>query len=144
VTALFFDTSALLPYYRTEARTLVIADLLAAQQRAVMISHLAVLEFASALARWVRMENLTEPAANRIESAFHEDVVSGRFRVLPLQALAVERAHHWLLTRQTSLRTLDALHLAHAEIGGGALVTLDDRQFESAVYWGVAVRPILQ
>ena len=37
------------------------------------ISHLAEVEVASALARWVRMGELSDPQANRMESAFHDD-----------------------------------------------------------------------
>lgn len=57
---LYFDTSALLPYYRAEDVSDQVQALLGRQTEPVLISRLTVVEVASALARWVRMEELTE------------------------------------------------------------------------------------
>ena len=108
----YFDTSALLPYYRQEASSEAVQELLSRQTQPVHISRLTTVEFASALARWVRTEELTEPQANRVESALHEDIVQGRLVVRPVESRDFERAFQWLLARKTALRTLDALHLA--------------------------------
>src|SRR5699024_7643014 len=104
----------------------------------VLISDLARVEFASALARWVRMEELSQPQANQVESAFYEDVREGRFHVIQLTHACYERAMHWLLMRRTSLRTLESLHLACAEAAEARLLTLDGALFEAAQYLGVA------
>lgn len=135
---LYFDTSALLPYYRTEPDTDVIQSLLAAQNTPVLISQLAQVEFASALARWVRMGELTEPQANHVEHAFHEDLVSDRFLVQPVKTAHFERALHWLANRNTALRTLDALQLACAERPNTTLVTLDTVMRDAANYLGLS------
>lgn len=82
---LYFDTSAILPYYRQEQASERVQALLEAQTQPVLISHLTEVEVASALARWVRMAELTEPEANRIESAFHDDVSHGRFVLCPIE-----------------------------------------------------------
>jgi predicted nucleic acid-binding protein len=95
-------------------------------------------EFASALARWVRMAEITESQANRVESAFYEDVSEGRFRVTGLTSAQYERAMHWLLMRRTGLRMLDALHLACAQAGEAHLLTLDDDLRAAAEFLGVA------
>ncbi len=58
---IYFDTSAVLPYYREEQASNWIQALLESQTRPVLISHLTEVEFASALARWVRMGNLASP-----------------------------------------------------------------------------------
>lgn len=134
---LYFDTSALLPYYRAEDVSDQVQALLGRQTEPVLISRLTVVEVASALARWVRMEELTESQANRIESAFHEDVSEGRFVVKAITDAYFERAYHWLLTRKTSLRTLDALHLACAEGNEAVLVTCDDALQEAAEFFGL-------
>lgn len=134
---LYFDTSALLPYYRTESDSDVIQSLLAAQNTPVLISQLAQVEFASALARWVRMGELSEPQANLVEHAFHEDLVSERFLVQPVEMAHFERALHWLANRNTALRTLDALQLACAERPNTILVTLDTVMRASANYLGL-------
>ncbi len=106
----------------------------------MVISQLTQVEFASALARWVRMGELAEPQVNRVESAFHEDVTEGRYQLKAVAPGAFERAHHWLLMRKTTLRTLDALHLACAEHSEAELVTLDYALFQAAEYLGIQAR----
>ena len=49
----YFDTSAILPYYREERRSKLIQNLLLAISPPVAISHLTDVEFASALSRFV-------------------------------------------------------------------------------------------
>ncbi|MDN5848226.1 MAG: type II toxin-antitoxin system VapC family toxin [Nitrococcus sp.] len=137
---LYLDTSALLPYYRQEASSDAVQLLLTAQQQPVLLSQLTQVEFASALARWLRTRELTEPQANRVESAFHEDVSEGRYQLRPVAPGAFERALHWLLTRKTTLRTLDALHLTCAEHGEAELVTLDHVLFQAAEFLGIQAR----
>lgn len=137
---LYLDTSALLPYYRHEAGSEAVVALLTRQTAPVAISPLVRVEVASALARWVRMAELTEPQAHRIENAFDEDTRAGRFAVLALGAPVFERAVQWLLARKTALRTLDALHLACAEGHGAVLITRDQALAEAARYFGLDVR----
>lgn len=137
---LYLDTSALLPYYRQAASSDAVQRLLTAQQQPVLLSQLTQVEFASALARWVRTGELTEPQANRVESAFHEDVSEGRYQLRPVAPGVFERAHHWLLTRKTALRMLDALHLACAEHSESELVTLDQALFQTAEFLGIQAR----
>lgn len=136
--SLYLDTSALLPYYRQEAHSDAVQRFLRRQREPLAISALTRLELASALARWVRTGELDEQGANRVESAFHEDLAAGRFRLRALDAEAYDRASRWLLARRTSLRTLDALHLACAEAAGAALVTLDEAFAQAAEHLGVA------
>lgn len=134
---LYFDTSALLPYYRYEQASERVQFLLAAQTRPVLISHLTEVEVASALARWVRMEELSEPQANRVESAFHDDVSHGRFIRCPIELAHYHRAIHWIGMRKTSLRTLDALHLACAEHYGACLISEDETLVKAATFFGL-------
>ena len=134
---LYFDTSALLPYYRREPASEWVQDLLLAQTQPVLISHLTEVEVASALARWVRMNELTEPQANRIESAFHDDVNNGRFVRCLIETSHFHRAVYWIGMRKTSLRTLDALHLACAEQHGALLITEDEALLSAAAFFGI-------
>jgi predicted nucleic acid-binding protein len=137
---LYFDTSALLPYYRHESASDSVQMLLDTQHSPVMISYLTEVEFASALARWVRIGEITEPHANRIEAAFSEDRLDGRFLLKPLTRQHFERATHWLLTRKTALRTLDALHLACAAGNEATLISLDDAMLATADFLGLSAR----
>ena len=133
----YFDTSAVLPYYRQERTSDQVQALLESQTRPVLISHLTEVEVASALARWVRMGELSEPQANRIESAFHDDVSHGRFTLCPIETTHYQRASHWIGTRKTSLRTLDALHLACAEYHQARLISEDEALVNAAIFIGI-------
>ncbi len=139
---LYFDTSALLPYYRQEQASERIQALLLEQSEPVLISHLTEVEVASALARWVRMGELNDAGANRIESAFFEDVRQGRFVRCPLEVVHYQRAIHWIGTRKTGLRTLDALHLACAEHHQASLITEDDTLLSAALFFGLDARRV--
>lgn len=138
----YFDTSALLPYYREEKASEPVQALLLAQSQPVMISHLTEVEVASALARWVRTGELDDADANRIDSAFNDDLRQGRFVRCPIDAAHYQRAIHWIGTRKTSLRTLDALHLACAEHLQACLITEDDALFNAAVFFGLDTRKV--
>lgn len=111
-----------------------------AQTQRVLISHLTEVEVASALARWVRNAELDEAGANRIVSAFNDDVRQGRFLRCPMEAAHFQRAVHWIGTRKTSLRTLEALHLACAEHHQACLITQDDALLNAAVFFGLDAR----
>jgi len=137
--ALYFDTSALMPYYRQEASSEHVQRLLERQREPVLISHLSQVEFASVLARWVRMKDLTEAHANSIEAAFQQDLDEGRFVVKILTRGHFQRAYRWLLARKTALRTLDALHLACAAGYDAMFVSLDDVQCAAADFVGLNV-----
>lgn len=124
-------------YYRQEAASDRVETFLRSQDQPVLISRLTELQVASALARWTRSGELDEPQANRIESAFHEDRAAGSFHIIGLKDDTFARAQHWLLMRKTSLRTLDALHLATAEANDAILITLDQLLLQAALWFGV-------
>lgn len=134
---LYFDTSAILPYYRHESSSEAVEALLRSQAEPVWISDLVTVEFASALARWVRTGELTEPQAHRIEAAFHEELRAGRFVRAGNDPEQFARARQWLGSYKTALRTLDALHLACAWEHGACLVSLDRALLEAAKFWGL-------
>lgn len=134
---LYFDTSSILPYYRPEQASDRVQALLEAQSQPVLISHLTEVEVASALARWVRMEELSEPQANRIEGAFRDDINQGRFIFCPIEVAHYQRAIHWIGSRKTSLRTLDALHLSCAESHQARVISEDSALVSAARFFGL-------
>jgi predicted nucleic acid-binding protein len=134
---LYLDTSALLPYYRQEAHSDAIQQLLQRQSSPILISDLTRLEFASALSRWVRMREIEESHAQRLGRALDEDIKARRYTVRHNTDEHIELARHWLLARNTSLRTLDALHLACAAAENATLVTLDDALGFAATQLGI-------
>lgn len=139
---LYFDTSALLPYYRQEQASDRVQALLSAQSQPVLISQLTEVEVTSALARWVRMGELDDAGANRIESAFGDDLRQGRFVRCLIDATHYQRAIHWIGTRKTNLRTLDALHLACAEHHQACLITEDDALLSAALFFGLDAKRV--
>ncbi|MDF1614366.1 type II toxin-antitoxin system VapC family toxin [Desulfurivibrio dismutans] len=134
----YFDTSALLPYYRTEPATAAILVLLRQLRPPVLISDLTKVELSSAIARWVRMEELDESQAALLTNAIAADLEAGLFRVRPLATRHYRQAEKWLTARTTPLRTLDALHLACCHTDRAQLVTCDRTMHQAAQTLGIA------
>jgi predicted nucleic acid-binding protein len=141
-TAIYLDTSALLPFYREEKNSQAIQDYLSSLNIPAGISDLTVLEFSSALSRWVRMNELSEAQASLVENAFVEDIRSGLFKRLPITTKHYRQALKWISSRKTALRTLDALHLACSFAVGIEMVTCDEVLARSADVLGVPCRII--
>jgi predicted nucleic acid-binding protein len=134
---LYFDTSALLPYYRLEVLTHNVQAVLNATKSEVFINDLTEVEFASAVARWVRMNEATEAEALAIQHKFAEHKVLGYYTYQPLSISDFKQAKDWLLQRKTALRTLDALHLAFAARMKAVLVTAEKHLGQAAKEFGV-------
>jgi predicted nucleic acid-binding protein len=137
---LYFDTSALLPYYREEPLSGEVQSLLQASEGRVVISDLVEVEIASALARWVRMRELSEAQAVLLQCAFAEDSENGCYRCMAVSHRHFRQAREWLLVRKTSLRTLDTLHLACARDRNAELVTADRLLAKGAQVLGIGYR----
>ena len=138
----YLDTSALLPYYREEPASRRVENLLCFLNPPVLISDLTRVEFVSAVARWVRMEEITEPQANLLENTFLKDLRAGLFVSRPLGSRHYRQAEKWLSGRKTSLRTLDALHLACCLYQEAEMVTCDALLYRAATVLGVPTRLI--
>jgi len=133
----YFDTSALLPYYRPEPLSDKVQELLLTAEHEVAISSLVDVEVASALARLVRTGEFSDHDATSVQNAFASDVSRGCFRYLAMDATVFRQAQQLLLERKTSLRTLDALHLARAALSDARLVTADRVMADAARACGV-------
>ncbi|HHJ39410.1 MAG: hypothetical protein AXA67_08835 [Methylothermaceae bacteria B42] len=135
----YFDTSALIPYYRPEPLSDAVQACLLEAEAPVSISLLTETEFASVLARLVRMNELSVSEASIIQAAFQEDIHRGCYQVLDLQREHYQLARDWLLSHDTALRTLDALHLAVAALTGSKLITADKILAKAANRFSIAV-----
>ena len=133
----YFDTSALLPYYRPEPLSERVQALLMAGSP-VAISMLVDVEMASALSRIVRMGECSNQDAARVQNAFAADVEKGCFHYLAVDVAVFQQAQHWLLEGKTALRTLDALHLACAALAEARFVTADRTLAGAAHMYGVS------
>ena len=126
----YFDTSVVVPLYRAEDLTPAAEEL--QQEYRPVISLLTEVELASTLARWVRMGELSDNQAESVEKSFAEDMRLNVFERGELQDRQYWQARTWLQQRSTSLRTLDALHLAIAVENGWPIMTADRQLHEAA------------
>lgn len=138
----YFDTSALLPYYREEAASPQINTFLNTLGPPVLISDLTRVEFFSAIARWVRMRELDAVQAKLLEEAFLGDVRSGLLVSRFLAPVHFRQAERWLRSRRTTVRTLDSLHLACSRQFAAELVTCDAVLHAAALLFRVPSRLI--
>ena len=122
----YFDTSFLVPLVLPETTSEPIATFFEGLSgEELVVSHWTRVEFASLLAREVRMDRLPSSAAREAGSRF-ESIVRESFVVLLPNRSDFDRARDWLGQFQTSLRAGDALHLAIAgNRGADAIYTLD-------------------
>jgi len=133
----YIDTSALLPYYREEAMSQPIQDLLISLDPPILISDLTKVEFVSAIARWIRTGEFNEVQAVLVENTFNKDVNSGLFETRRVMPECFRQAEKWLSARKTALRTLDALHIACSWGYNAKLITCDAIMHQSANRLGI-------
>ena len=132
------DTGFVLPFYRTEGNSAAVDAIFMENPGHIGLSPLVRVEAASAIARWNRTGEITESQARRIDSALQADIAADRYRHVPLPGDVFEQALHWLSLRETSLRTLDALHMAAAAQQQACLLTADQKLAEAALALEVA------
>jgi predicted nucleic acid-binding protein len=102
-----------------------------------IVSDFASVEFASALARRVRMKDLTPAEARKAFQTFD----SWKSGVSPAQVSSADlsAAETRLRRLDLGLRTADAIHIALARRLGADLVTFDDKMAASAKALGVKI-----
>lgn len=103
-----------------------------------IISNLGTVEYASVLARRVRMGRITTSQARSSFSALDGWSLRSARRV-ELDPTDIAMAEHWLRRLDLPLRTLDAMHIAIAQRLSATLVAFDQRMVASAQALGAAV-----
>lgn len=108
----FLDTSALVKLYHSEAGTERVEAVFNQLESPAVISELATVEIYAALARRVRMGDITARAHDEAIQNFEDDCVQ-RFIVDPLGSPVMHKARELLQKYGSTraLRTLDALQL---------------------------------
>ena len=124
---IYLDTSFLTPLFRQEAASAKVEAFLAARPSELLaISHWTRVEFASVIAREVRMKALGEATARELIEAF-DALSDDSFHVLIPAAADFDLARDFVSAFATKLRGPDALHLAIARNNGvDEVLTLDD------------------
>jgi uncharacterized protein len=120
----YIDTSVLGAYYCPEAMSSTAEDALR-QIKAPVISLLSEVEFASLLSRKRRLKEITDRQAKDILDLFGTHVAEGFYRRIFLTTEHFLKARQLVASVQSSLRTLDALHLSVAMAETLPLMTAD-------------------
>jgi predicted nucleic acid-binding protein len=135
---MYIDTSLLVPYYCPEPLSRAAERTIRGDPRAA-VSDLVEVEFFSALARKTRERDMSTADATRAGERFVDHLQAGLYARLPVQRQHYEAARTWLARFTLPLRTLDALHLALADLEGLRLATADEDLSRSAKRLGIAV-----
>lgn len=124
---IYLDTSFLTPLFRAESVSQRIEDFLAAQPPGTLaISQWTRVEFASVMARDVRMNTLDESTARKLVKEF-DALADDSLHVLIPAAADFDLARDFVVEFATRLRGPDALHMAIARNNGvEEILTLDD------------------
>ena len=138
----YIDTSVLAAYYCPEPLSDRVQSFLAAELKPA-VSDLTSVELFSAVARKVREGSLDRLDGSRILSKYQSHLDGGLFTVVPVESQHWRIAKGWIGLFNTSLRTLDALHLAVASGNELTVVTSDQRLLHAAEALGVPVRGII-
>ena len=127
----YIDTSVIVAYYCPEALSEKAEAFLITHLRPA-ISTLTEVEMFSALSRKVREGGLSRKDAGNIIAKFVSHVNGHFYDNLLVEPHHFQLARDWIGLLNTSLKTLDALHLAIAYAEGLTFVTADQRLAESA------------
>ncbi len=135
------DTSVLVALILNDLFTDRAKAFLAADGSSLIVSNLAIAEFASVVARRVRTADITR--AEALEAFANFDAWSTR-TTLRVEATSADMTSAAAFIRRLdlNLRTPDALHIAIADRLGTALATFDTRMATNAAVLGVAVAPL--
>jgi predicted nucleic acid-binding protein len=124
---IYLDTSFLTPLFREEPASEDIEGFLASVPAGTLaISQWTRVEFASVIARDVRMKTLDVVSAHKLIEAF-DSLADDSLHVLVATASDFDLAHDFVAEFAAQLRGPDALHLAIAHNHGiQEILTLDD------------------
>lgn len=136
----YVDTSVLTAVYCAEEGSPRAQG--AIQKCTPVIGDLVRLEFSATVAKKVRMGLLTPLDATHTLTAFHGHIRQGVYEMTPVRPSHYALANEWLDSLATTLRTLDALHLAVAASEGMPIVTADQELIRCARELKVQVRVV--
>lgn len=126
----YADTSLLTAYYCPERGSDQAQAYLTAQN-SIAISWLTETEMISAISKKVRERTLSPHDARKIAQVFQEHIDAGSYQILSIGANDYRDANRLIGRFDTSLRTLDALHVAVTLRANKTLATADIKLAEA-------------
>jgi predicted nucleic acid-binding protein len=136
--SVYLDASVLVAMFTDDALAIRADAFLRAHSPVLVISDFAAAEFASAVARLVRMKNVKAEAARRAFAVFDAWIARAAGRVLTTSA-DVAAAAAFLRRLDLPLRTPDAMNIAIAQRVGAELLTFDNKMAAGARALGTNV-----
>jgi uncharacterized protein len=139
---IYMDTSALLKRYVSEALSERFEEFIvhASATDALVLSPLCLTEMVSALKRRERMGEFDASYTQQALAQLQAEVSAGVWTIKPFPTLAFSKASDLMLSLSSHLSTLDALHLACAQIMGcTAMACADQRLCLAASSVGLTV-----
>jgi len=136
MSAVYCDTSVVVAYYVPETHSAQAEKALIAYGQC-MVSSLVLTEASAALRRKVHDRELSKADAQSALDDFRQDMVTGLFRVVDVERRHFDHADAQVWVTKERLRSLDALHLAVAELDGLRVVTADAVMAKAAKELGI-------
>lgn len=96
----------------------------------------------SAIARKIREGGMSRLDGRKVATTFLAHLDGGYYARIPLERTHYHLAREWIGHFEFPLRTLDALHVAIAHLGGLQLATTDEALARSATALGIRVQRI--
>lgn len=127
----YVDTTVLVAYYCPEPLSEKAEAFITAHTRPA-ISNLSELELFSAISRKIREGGLDRADGSRIVAKFLSHLDDLFYTKLIIEPHHYRLARDWIGQFTTSLRSLDAIHLAVASSEGVTLITTDEGLAKSA------------
>lgn len=137
----YLDTSLLVAYYCPEPLSAKAEPAIRRDDEPV-ISLLVEVELCSAVAAKVRTGEMDKAAGTRVIATFQQHVADRRYRIVAIAEGEYALARTWLGQFTTTLRALDALHLAAASSNDLTLLCADKGLARAAKRLGVTCRLI--
>lgn len=136
----YLDANVLIALFTDELYTARAKSFLSTEKPILLVSDFARAEFASGIARLVRMETFTVDDAQAIFSDFDIWAARTAYRVETLSG-DVKTAEAFVRRLDLTLRAPDALHIAMVQRTGATLLTFDKKMAACARALGMPVEP---
>lgn len=130
----YFDTSALVKRFITEAGTDEVEAFLMAQSHQYVLSSLSLTELKSVLQRRKRESQISAEVVRLIQQQVMLELARGSWNYLAIAEPILVYAGELIEQLKSPLGTLDAIHLACAKTAGCELMLSADRQLLHAAH----------